>query len=71
MASFNKDDFVTGSDFSDLSDVSEDDLNVNESLDVSSDSGEDCQFCVCGKPSTREMVACESRQGPGGVKNVK
>ena len=51
MASYGKDGLITDSDLSDLSDISEDDLRINELLDVSSNfEDDDCQYCVCGKP---------------------
>ena len=52
-----------GSDLSDLSDLSEEDLNVNELFDSSSGSEyEGRQYCVCEKPSTAEMITCDDDQ---------
>ncbi|XP_022107679.1 uncharacterized protein LOC110988470 isoform X2 [Acanthaster planci] len=64
MASYyGKDDFVTGSDLSDFSDISEDDFQVNDLSGNSSESEDDgCQYCICGRPSTTEMIACDDDQ---------
>ncbi len=65
MAAYGKDDFVYGSDLSDFSDVSESDLDLNELSDCSfgsEDDVDDRQYCICGKASTMEMIACEEEQ---------
>ena len=55
--------FVYGSDFDDLSDIFEGDLDMNKLLDVSNDCEDDgCQYFVCSKASTSEMIACDDDQ---------
>ena len=63
MAAYGREDFVYGSDLSDLSDFSEDELNVNDLSDISNDSEDDGrQYCVCNEASTSEMIACDDDQ---------
>ncbi|XP_038062327.1 inhibitor of growth protein 1-like [Patiria miniata] len=63
MAAHGKDDFVTGSDLSDLSDVSDEEFDENEVAELDYESEDDGrQYCVCGEPSTMEMIACDDDQ---------
>ncbi|XP_038065776.1 chromatin modification-related protein YNG2-like [Patiria miniata] len=63
IAAYGKDDFVTGSDLSDLSDVSDEEFDENDVADIDNESEDDGrQYCVCGEPSTMEMIACDDDQ---------
>ena len=60
MASYSKDDFVVGSDLSDISDISDRELNdFSPTSDDSCSEDDGRQYCVCGEPSTTEMIACD------------
>ena len=63
MAAYGKDDFVTGSDLSDLSDISDEDFNPDDVQNLSDDSEDDDHvYCVCGQSSTLQMIACDNDQ---------
>ena len=73
MASYSKDDFVVGSDLSDISDISDSELNdFSPTSDDSCSEDDGRQYCVCGEPSTTEMIASMTSCVPlcGGTKNA-
>ena len=63
MAAYGKDDFVTGSDLSDLSDLSDQELDAKDVTEPDYESdGDDRPYCICGEPSTMEMIVCDDDQ---------
>ena len=63
MAAYGNDDFVTGSDFSDLSDLSDQELDAKDVSEPDYESDDDGrQYCICREPSTMEMIACDNDQ---------
>ena len=62
MAAYDKDEFYTESDFSDLSDDEIEQITLfAEQFDIESEDDEsDNTYCICRQQGTTEMIACDN-----------